>query len=268
MLSHSAIWDAIDSLAARHGFTVSGLAKLAGLDATAFNRSKRVSRDGRERWPSTESIAKLLEATGETFDTFLAAGGAYLQTASAGGASGAMVPLLGLAQAGAGGFFDPAGFPAGDGWDEVQHPSPTDPGIYALEVTGDSMLPLYRDGDRIVVSRNEQVRRGDRVVVKTKDGEVMAKVLARQTANVVELHSLNPQHAPRLIDMSDVDWIVWFFWVCLCWWSRLFLPRWLIATTGSHCATRCGRRIATCSIGRSTRSWHATTTPDSWRGMP
>jgi phage repressor protein C with HTH and peptisase S24 domain len=113
MLSHSAIWDAIDSLATRHGFTASGLAKLAGLDATAFNRSKRVSRDGRERWPSTESIAKLLEATGESFDAFLSSGGAYLQGGS--GATGATVPLLGLAQAGAGGFFDAAGFPAGEG---------------------------------------------------------------------------------------------------------------------------------------------------------
>jgi phage repressor protein C with HTH and peptisase S24 domain len=123
-----------------------------------------------------------------------------------------MVPLLGLAQAGAGGFFDPSGFPSGEGWDEVQLPSSTDPGIYALEVTGDSMLPLYRDGDRIVVSRNEQVRRGDRVVVKTKDGEVMAKVLARQTANLVELHSLNPAYTPRLIDMKDVEWIARIIW--------------------------------------------------------
>src|SRR3569623_3249082 len=210
MLSHSAIWDAIDALAARHGFTPSGLAKLAGLDATAFNRSKRVSRDGRERWPSTESIAKLLAATGESFDGFLSAGGAYLQTAST--QTGATVPLLGLAQAGAGGFFDAAGFPTGDGWDEVHLPSPGEPGVYALEVTGDSMLPLYRDGDRIVVSRSEQVRRGDRVVVKTKDGEVMAKILARQTANVVELHSLPPQHPPRLVDMSDVEWIARIMW--------------------------------------------------------
>jgi phage repressor protein C with HTH and peptisase S24 domain len=210
MLSHRAIWDAIDSLASRHGFTASGLAKLAGLDATAFNKSKRVSRDGRERWPSTESISKLLEATGESFDAFLAAGGAYLQQRSA--PAGVTMPLLGLAQAGAGGFFDPGGFPTGDGWDQVQMPSATDPGIYALEVSGESMLPLYRDGDRIIVSRNEQVRRGDRVVVKTKDGEVMAKILARQTANVVELHSLNPAHKPRQIDMKDVEWIARIIW--------------------------------------------------------
>jgi phage repressor protein C with HTH and peptisase S24 domain len=91
-------------------------------------------------------------------------------------------------------------------------PAASDPGIYALEVSGDSMLPLYRDGDRIIVSRNEQVRRGDRVVVKTRDGEVMAKVLVRQTANAVELHSLNPAHAPRLIDMKDVEWIARIIW--------------------------------------------------------
>ena len=211
MLSHRAIWDAIDSLAARHGFTPSGLAKLAGLDATAFNKSKRISRDGRERWPSTESIAKLLEATNESFDAFLSSGGAFLQSGTT-EPSGARFPLLGLAQAGAGGFFDAAGFPAGDGWDEVRLPSPGENGIYALEVTGDSMMPLYRDGDRIVVSPTEQVRRGDRVVVKTRDGEIMAKILARQTANLVELHSVNPAHKPRLIEMKNVEWIARIIW--------------------------------------------------------
>ena len=89
---------------------------------------------------------------------------------------------------------------------------PGELGVYALEVTGDSMLPLYRDGDRIVVSINEQVRRGDRVVARTRDGEVMAKVLARQTANVVELQSLNPLHPPRLFDMKDIEWIARIIW--------------------------------------------------------
>lgn len=210
MLSHSAIWDAIDSAAHRHGFTASGLAKVAGLDATAFNLSKRVSKDGRGRWPSTESLAKILDATGETFNDFIAMGGAFVQSSSQ--RSGAALPLLGLAQAGVGGFFDPAGFPTGEGWDEVRMPTPDEPGIYALEVTGDSMLPLYRDGDRLVVSINEQVRRGDRVVVKTKAGEVMAKILARQTSNVIELHSLNPLFPPRLFDMKNVEWIARIIW--------------------------------------------------------
>lgn len=209
MLSHSAIWDAIDAAARRHGLSPSGLAKVAGLDPTALNPSKRVSKDGRGRWPSTESLAKILEATGESFNDFIAMGGAFVQANSR---PTPTLPLLGLAQAGAGGFFDPAGFPTGDGWDQVQLPTANEPGVYALEVSGDSMLPLYRDGDRVVVSINEQVRRGDRVVVRTKGGEVMAKVLARQTANVIELHSLNPLHPPRLFDMKEVEWIARIIW--------------------------------------------------------
>jgi phage repressor protein C with HTH and peptisase S24 domain len=138
VLSHQAVWEGIDAIARRHGLSPSALAKLAGLDPTALNPSKRISKDGRERWPSTESIAKILEATGESFDAFIAATGAYLQAPSP---IGRTVPLLGLAQAGAGGFFDSAGFPVGQGWDEVILPK-VEEGTYALEVQGDSMLPL------------------------------------------------------------------------------------------------------------------------------
>jgi phage repressor protein C with HTH and peptisase S24 domain len=210
MLSHRAIWDGLDALARRHGHSVSALAKLAGLDATAFNVSKRVSKDGRERWPSTESIAKVLDATGETFEAFLAGTGAFVQTA--GLRLNNTVPLLGLAQAGSGGFFDSAGFPAGQGWDEIALPTPGEAGVYALEVQGDSMEPLYREGDRIVVSPSEQVRRGDRVVVMTRDGEVMAKILARQTLKQIELHSVNPAYGPRILDLTDVEWIARIIW--------------------------------------------------------
>ena len=210
MLSHRAIWDGIDALARRHGHSVSALAKLAGLDATAFNVSKRVSKDGRERWPSTESISKILEATGESFDSFLSGTGAFLQLND--NLPNRTVPLLGLAQAGSGGFFDSAGFPAGQGWDEAQLPATSEDGTYALEVAGDSMLPLYRDGDIIVVSPTAQPRRGDRVVVRTREGEVLVKVLHRQTARTLELHSLNADHPPRTIDMKDVEGIGRIIW--------------------------------------------------------
>lgn len=212
MLSHRTIWDGIDALARRNGVSVSALAKLAGLDATAFNVSKRVNKDGRERWPSTESIAKILEATGESFESFLNGTGAFVHIGGFSEPLSRTVPLIGLAQAGSGGFFDSAGFPAGQGWDEIALPSPGDNGIYALEVTGDSMEPLYREGDRIVVSPTEQVRRGDRVVVKTRNGEVMAKILARQTARQIELHSINPAYGPRTLDISEIEWMARIIW--------------------------------------------------------
>ena len=216
MFSHEKIWDAIDQLARHHDLTASGLARKAGLDPTSFNKSKRNSVDGRLRWPSTESIHKILEATGSTIEDFMAFLGARRNAVPDGNfpPQGSSIPLLGFAQAGAGGFFDDGGFPAGQGWDVVDFPvSPTQKtGCYALEVQGDSMLPLYRDGDVLIVEPGAQVRRGDRVVVKTRDGEVMAKVLTRQTARTIELSSLNPDHPGRSLDMGDVDWIARIIW--------------------------------------------------------
>ena len=211
MLSHSEIWVAIDEMAHRHDLTPSALARLAGLDPTAFNKSKRISRDGRQRWPSTESIAKILEATNESFDNFLIGGGGYSQPNDPAPID-ASVPLLGFAQAGTGGYFDSGGFPVGQGWDEVPLPAQGEEGTYALELSGDSMLPLYRDGDIIIISPHEQVRRGDRVVVRTSEGEVMAKILHRKTTKSVELHSLNPAHPPRVLNTHEIDWIARIIW--------------------------------------------------------
>ena len=72
MLTHAQIWTAIDGLAKRSGLSPSGLAKRAGLDPTTFNKSKRITADGRARWPSTESVAKSLAATGASIDQFVA----------------------------------------------------------------------------------------------------------------------------------------------------------------------------------------------------
>ena len=88
-----------------------------------------------------------------------------------------------------------------------------DRGLYALEISGNSMEPLYRAGDVIVVSRHESLRRGDRVVLRTKKGEIMAKELVRQSADKAELRSLNPDHAPLVLDMKDVSWIARIIWV-------------------------------------------------------
>ena len=59
------------------------------------------------------------------------------------------------------------------------------------------MEPAYRDGAVILVSPAASIRRGDRVVVKTKEGEVMVKELKRRTAKTVELRSVNPAQRPQ-----------------------------------------------------------------------
>src|SRR6266851_380223 len=127
MLTHGQIWTALDRLAERAGLSTSGLAKRSGLDPTTFNKSKRIAADGRERWPSTESVAKALAATNSSIDSF--------------------VQLI-----------------------------------------------------------------GDRVVVKTRAGEVMVKEMKRRTAKTLELQSLSPNQADRILAAGDVEWIARIVW--------------------------------------------------------
>ena len=208
MLSHKQIWAAIDALAARYGMSPSGLARKSGLDATTFNPSKRIADDGKKRWPSTESVSKVLTATGASLDEFVS-----LIVPKTKAAQTRAVPLIGLAQAGADGYFDDAGFPAGTGWEHIKLPTIDEDNAYALQVTGESMLPLYREGDILVVSPSQQPRKGDRVVVRTTGGEVMAKILAKKSGKKIELHSLNPAYPPRTLDTDDIEWMHRIVWV-------------------------------------------------------
>ena len=205
MLTHDQIWAALDRLAARAGLSPSGLAKRAGLDPTTFNKSKRVTSDGRERWPSTESIAKALAAAEASIEIF-----ARLVDDDAG--DGRTVPLLGFAQASANGAFDESGLPSGKGWSEIALPTAEDNRAFALEISGDALMPAYRGGDVILVSPGAPVRKGDRVVVKTKAGEVMVATLKRRTAKALELRSFDATQSERSMAASDVGWIARIVW--------------------------------------------------------
>ena len=207
MLTHAQVWTALDRLAAAAGLSPSGLAKKAGLDPTTFNKSKRITRDGRLRWPSTESLAKALAATGTGIAAFV-----QLMDETGPAAGRSTVPLIGLAHAGKAGYFDASGFPTGQGWDEIPFPAVNDEHAYALEISGHSMEPAYRNGDIIVVSPSAPMRRGDRVVVRTKSGEVLAKELKRKTAKAIELKSLNAQHGDHTLAITDIAWIARILW--------------------------------------------------------
>jgi phage repressor protein C with HTH and peptisase S24 domain len=206
LLTHEQIWTALDRLAARASLSPSGLARRAGLDPTTFNKSKRVAADGRERWPSTESVAKALAATESSIDTFV-------QLIGDGPPPAQSVPLMAWAQAAQRGHFDERGHPAGKGWDELALPSACDEHAFALEISGDALAPAYRDGDVIVLSPATAIRRGDRVVVKMRDGELLIGQLKRRSAKAIEVAPLGAVQADRTLATAEVEWIARIVWV-------------------------------------------------------
>lgn len=207
-LSHAQLWKAIDGLARHEGLSVSALAKRAGLDPTSFNPSKRFGPGDppRPRWPSTESLTRILTATGLSLGEFATLARDAVERPPT-------VPMLGMAQAGRDGFFDDAGLPVGDGWQQTDLPRPKD-SLLSLRIVGDSMAPLYREGDRIIVDRETtEVRKGDRVVVRTTGGETLAKEIAALTARAVTLASVNPAYEARIVARKDIVWMGRILWV-------------------------------------------------------
>jgi phage repressor protein C with HTH and peptisase S24 domain len=207
-LSHAQIWKAIDRLARREGLSASALARRAGLDPTSFNPSKRFGPGAppRPRWPSTESITRILEATGLSL-------GDFADLAQDAPGRPATVPMLGMAHAGQDGFFDDAGLPTGDGWEPTDLPQPGD-SLFSLKIAGDSMAPLYREGDRVIIDQTAtEVRKGDRVVVRTSDGQTVAKEIGAMDARTVTLASINPAYEPRMVDRKDIVWMARILWV-------------------------------------------------------
>jgi phage repressor protein C with HTH and peptisase S24 domain len=210
MLTHAQLWTALDRLAARAGLSPSGLAKAAGLDPTSFNKSKRITPEGRERWPSTESVAKALAATATSIDIFVQLIG------DDGRAAIRVLPLIGFAKlenpAAQSGAFDDAGIPVGKGWDEIAFPSLDDENAYAIEVSGRSLEPAYRDGTVLIISPNASIRRGDRIVLKTKDDKVTVNALKRRTSKIIELRSIDSEPAERTVALHEVLWMQRIVW--------------------------------------------------------
>jgi phage repressor protein C with HTH and peptisase S24 domain len=207
MLKHDDVWRAIDSLAKQYNLSPSGLARQAGLDPTTFNKSKRITPQGKKRWPSTESIAKILTATGASLAEFV-----NIVAEDNADVIAQRIPSLDASQVMKDGFFDSLGIPSREGWDEVLAPHIEDRNAFALEINGEAYEPVYRDGDLIVVSPGASIRRGDRLLVKQQDGAIMICQLIRESARRIELAQLGNSATATALQNKDVAWMSRIIW--------------------------------------------------------
>jgi phage repressor protein C with HTH and peptisase S24 domain len=211
MLTHKQVWDGIDRLAARHKLSASGLAKRAGLDPTTFNRSKRITKQGKPRWPSTESVAKVLDATSTTMREFVE----LMQGGTPGSpvGHGFRLRCAGLGEVERGACLDAAGFPQPGGWEEIDYPAIDDENAYAIELDRDVAPPFYRSGDIVVVSPGSSIRRGDRVIARLRAGQILFGVVVRRTAQRVVLTELGAEKGEEVIEADKLAWLARILWV-------------------------------------------------------
>ncbi len=208
MLSHKQIWGAIDALASRYGHSPSGLARAAGLDPTTFNKSKRLGPNGRLRWPSTESISKILQVTGATFEEFVA----FISRGGGSRYPSRMLPLLKMKDAAKKKVFDDDGRPVRKAWGRLAFPDLGDEAAFAFEVGGGSGVPVFPDGSVVVVSPEAKLKKGDYVVLKGKTGCSIGRFVKR-TAKRIDVKSLNGSQPDEAIDRAAVEWVARIVWV-------------------------------------------------------
>lgn len=177
MMRHDDLWRALDTLAAEHGLTPSGLARAAGLDPTSFNPSKRITAAGRPRWPGTESLAHVLDITGLSLEAFARLAGGQHPLAPAPRATRSRLRLSPLSHLDQPGMFDGAGLPSGRHWDHWDMPGPADADLYAVTLDTALFEPVFRAGTILMVSPGIPVRQNDRVLVLRPNGALCAVVV-------------------------------------------------------------------------------------------
>jgi len=216
-MKHEDLWRALDTLAAEKGLSTSGLARAAGLDPTAFNRSKRNTHTG-PRWPSTESLARVLSATGASLETFTTlVGGARALTVGRTHRA-RNLPLLPLSRLDSTDLFDRAGYPSGPQWEETEVPQPGDPNGYAVRVDSDGLEPVFREGGTVIVSPDAPVRPGDRVLMRRLAGAVQACIVTARTPQRVEFGALGALGAAGVrlsCGIGELAWLHRIVWASL-----------------------------------------------------
>lgn len=185
-MKHPDIWRAIDELAETNGYSPSGLARESGLDATTFNKSKRVAADGKRRWPSSESIAKILDVTGTNLLDFAAlVNRTTLKTRIA------VLPLTVTTGAGAKvQHFDDDGQPTGKAWTRRTIPGSDDSAAFGIEVNNASLAPAFRNGSLLIAAPGAKLAKGDRAIVVQMNGSVVLGEITRAAGKTYELTTL------------------------------------------------------------------------------
>ena len=200
-MQYEQIWDAIDKLAKQNGLSLSGLAKKSGLDPTIFNKSKRLRHDGKKRWPSLESLNKILTTCHTDFADF------YLLAENKPIRQPRTLPYIVLSSLSQPDFdrFDTTV------WETIDSPCFSE-NTYLVNLDSRSYEPLYNFGSTLVLEKRSEIRQKDRILILLKNGDVMIKEFLYRADNKITVCSLLKPARISELNISDIrllNRIVW-----------------------------------------------------------
>ncbi|MFV0627150.1 MAG: hypothetical protein ACK5N8_07365 [Alphaproteobacteria bacterium] len=199
-MNHEIIWDAVDNLAKKNNLSPSGLAKKAGLDSTTFNKSKRKRPDGKNRFPSLESIQKIIEACNVSFEEFY-----NLSKKKEKEVSPSNIPYIEFSSFNK----DNSLIDAKEYGKKIRFPDNRN-NLYAVEINQENSK--YKIGTILVATKNSETRRGDNIIVRMKQGNIHLGNFVRRTAKTIEIIDLsvnNEEWSLKIDDIKEINRILW-----------------------------------------------------------
>ena len=204
-MKYDTVWSAVDNLAKSLGMSPSGLAKKSGLDSTTFNRSKRKRPDGKNRWPSLDSLNKVFEFCNITFEEFYKYGETdnppeNLNTIP-------YIKLSGVSKT----EYCQDGEICTANWETICFPDGTK-NLYAMEIDNTDYAPLYKFGTTLILAKHSEIRRNDRVAVFKKDGAFLLAEFIRRKPRTLELQNLNAPEESFSENIDDILFLSRIVW--------------------------------------------------------
>ena len=204
-MKYDTVWSAVDNLAKSLGMSPSGLATKSGLDSTTFNRSKRKRPDGKNRWPSLDSLNKVFEFCNITFEEFYKYGETdnppeNLNTIP-------YIKLSGVSKR----EYCQDGEICTANWETICFPDGTK-NLYAMEIDNTDYAPLYKFGTTLILAKHSEIRRNDRVAVFKKDGAFLLAEFIRRKPRTLELQNLNAPEESFSENIDDILFLSRIVW--------------------------------------------------------
>lgn len=198
-MKYENIWNAVDKLAEINGLSPSGLAKKAGLDATTFNKSKRVRADGNKRFPSLESLYKIVEACNISLESFYSLAN---NSDSASIEKISTIPYIKFSNIKSGDI-------AKENWTQIQFPD-NKHNIYAIKINSNDTP--YEENTVTVLSKNSDIRHGDMILINKKTSSIFGRFLNR-SAKSIEISKKSEKEEVEIINIEDITRIDRVLWI-------------------------------------------------------
>lgn len=204
-MKHEHVWNAVDKLAKLNGLSPSGLAKKADLDSTTFNKSKRVRSDGKKRFPSLESINKIIGACNITFEQFYKLVDKEINDDIPNSIPYIKFSSIEKIKSNTQNDIDTLK------WNRIKFPDSRH-NLYAVELDYDNDS-IFKNGTTLILSQNSEIRRGDKVLIQYKDGSIFIGQFVRRTATTIEISDLTNVPKDLALSINDISYINRILWV-------------------------------------------------------